>query len=39
MVFSPNILERAGKLINQGTVKGERYPAATQAEIDTEKFG
>lgn len=32
------ILARAGELINQGSVSGERYPSATQAEIDTEEF-
>jgi aryl-alcohol dehydrogenase-like predicted oxidoreductase len=32
------ILKRAGDLINQHTVKGARYPAAAQADIDTEEF-
>ncbi|MEQ9464790.1 MAG: aldo/keto reductase [Haliea sp.] len=32
------ILARAGELIDQNSVAGERYPAATQAEIDTEEF-
>jgi aryl-alcohol dehydrogenase-like predicted oxidoreductase len=32
------ILARAGELINQNSVAGERYPPATQAEIDTEDF-
>lgn len=36
--ISPELLARAGKLINQSSVKGERYPPATQAEIDTEEF-
>lgn len=34
----PTILARAGELINQHSVAGERYPPATQAEIDTEEF-
>ncbi|WP_373741812.1 aldo/keto reductase [Neisseria sp.] len=32
------ILQQAGELIHQGSVAGARYPAATQAEIDTEEF-
>ena len=32
------ILQAAGELINQHTVKGARYAAATQVEIDTEEF-
>lgn len=32
------ILMKAGELINQETVSGARYPAATQLEIDTEEF-
>lgn len=32
------LLARAGALINQVTVRGPRYNAATQAEIDTEEF-
>ncbi|NHN36654.1 aldo/keto reductase [Pseudomaricurvus alcaniphilus] len=32
------ILQAAGELINQTSVTGPRYPAATQAEIDTEEF-
>ena len=35
---APELLARAGALINQDTVAGTRYPAATQAEIDTEEF-
>ncbi len=31
-------LDRASSLINQATVSGPRYPAATQTEIDTEEF-
>ena len=36
--IDPAILARAGELINQNSVAGERYPTATQAEIDTEEF-
>jgi aryl-alcohol dehydrogenase-like predicted oxidoreductase len=32
------IMLAAGELINQQSVKGDRYAAATQAEIDTEQF-
>ncbi|MDO4433004.1 MAG: aldo/keto reductase [Alysiella sp.] len=32
------ILQQASSLINQASVHGARYPAATQAEIDTEEF-
>lgn len=32
------LLQRAGEIINQSTVHGPRYPAPTQAEIDTEEF-
>jgi aryl-alcohol dehydrogenase-like predicted oxidoreductase len=32
------VLDRAGALINQQSVIGARYNAATQAEIDTEEF-
>jgi len=35
---SAPILERAGQLINQQSVHGTRYNAATQASIDTEEF-
>jgi aryl-alcohol dehydrogenase-like predicted oxidoreductase len=38
LVLPPAALERAGALINQQTVSGPRYNAATQAEIDTEVF-
>jgi aryl-alcohol dehydrogenase-like predicted oxidoreductase len=34
----PHILERVGALINEETVSGPRYAAATLAEIDTEVF-
>lgn len=36
--IAADILAAADKLINQNTVSGTRYPAATQAEIDTEEF-
>jgi hypothetical protein len=32
------LLQRIGGLINQHTVAGTRYNAATQQEIDTEEF-
>lgn len=33
-----DILAAAGRLINRDTIAGARYPAAVQAEIDTEEF-
>ncbi|MCP1660449.1 aldo/keto reductase [Neisseria perflava] len=36
--IAPEILQQAGELINQSSVKGARYPTATQTEIDTEEF-
>lgn len=36
--LTPKIIERLDTLINQNTVHGARYNAATQAEIDTEEF-
>ncbi|MBP6563516.1 MAG: aldo/keto reductase [Neisseriaceae bacterium] len=38
MVVDDAILVAAGRLINQETVAGPRYPQATLAEIDTEAF-
>jgi aryl-alcohol dehydrogenase-like predicted oxidoreductase len=38
LVIEPELLVRAGLLINDRTVTGERYNPATQAEIDTETF-
>ena len=32
------VLQRAGALINQGTVVGPRYSASNQTEVDTEQF-
>jgi aryl-alcohol dehydrogenase-like predicted oxidoreductase len=36
--LAPALLQRAGEIVNRHTVHGPRYPAATQAEIDTEEF-
>lgn len=36
--LSPETVSRVETLINQNTVSGPRYPAGTQAEIDTEEF-
>ena len=36
--LSDDILRKLDALINQNTVSGPRYPASTQAEIDTEEF-
>lgn len=36
--LAPAVLQRAGEIVNRHTVHGPRYPAATQAEIDTEEF-
>ncbi len=36
--IAADVLQQAGELINQHSVKGARYPAATQTEIDTEEF-
>lgn len=36
--LSEAVIERVECLVNQKTVSGTRYPAATQAEIDTEEF-
>lgn len=36
--LSDEIIERVEALVNQNTVSGPRYPAPTQAEIDTEEF-
>jgi aryl-alcohol dehydrogenase-like predicted oxidoreductase len=38
VVLGRAIVERLDALINQRTVAGARYSAATQAEIDTEEF-
>jgi aryl-alcohol dehydrogenase-like predicted oxidoreductase len=36
--LSRDLVDRLDALINQHTVAGDRYNAATQAEIDTENF-
>ncbi|MFK8031910.1 MAG: aldo/keto reductase [Gammaproteobacteria bacterium] len=36
--LADDVIERVGALVNERTVSGPRYPAATQAEIDTEMF-
>jgi len=36
--LTPEIVARVGDLVNQETVSGPRYPAPTQAEVDTEEF-
>lgn len=38
LTIDPGVLLAAGALINQASVSGDRYPPATQAEIDTEEF-
>lgn len=39
VVLSADVVSRLEALINQHTVAGPRYNAATQTEIDTEEFG
>ena len=39
VVVPPDICTRLEALINRHTVVGDRYNAATQAEVDTENFG
>ncbi len=36
--LAPEVLAKLDQLINQQSVSGPRYPAAVQAEIDTEEF-
>ena len=36
--LDPGLVARLGSLINERTVSGARYPAATQLEVDTEVF-
>ena len=36
--LSDSVLQALDELINEETVSGPRYAAATQAEIDTEEF-
>jgi aryl-alcohol dehydrogenase-like predicted oxidoreductase len=33
-----DVLERLERLFKAGKIAGDRYPPATQAEIDTEEF-
>jgi len=37
-LLAPSIVERAGTLFHRGNVRGARYNAATQTEVDTEEF-
>jgi len=36
--LSAELLDQVEALVNRNSVSGPRYPAATQAEIDTEEF-
>ena len=36
--LSPEVIDQLNALVNEKTVSGPRYPAPTQAEIDTEEF-
>jgi hypothetical protein len=36
--WSPEVAARLDALINRRSIVGDRYNAATQAEIDTENF-
>lgn len=38
VALSPETVARLDRLINQDTVSGSRYNAATQSEVDTEEF-
>jgi aryl-alcohol dehydrogenase-like predicted oxidoreductase len=38
LCLPPDVLARAGTLVNRDTVVGARYNPATQAEVDTEEF-
>jgi aryl-alcohol dehydrogenase-like predicted oxidoreductase len=38
LIIDPSVISAAGELINQASVNGGRYPAATQREVDTEEF-
>jgi aryl-alcohol dehydrogenase-like predicted oxidoreductase len=38
VTLSPDLVRRLEALVNQQTVAGARYPAASQAEIDTETW-
>jgi len=39
LTVSDDLLQKAGDMINDRLIKGERYNTATQSEIDTEQFG
>jgi len=39
VTLSTDVVIRLNALINNHTVAGSSYPAATQKEIDTEQFG
>jgi aryl-alcohol dehydrogenase-like predicted oxidoreductase len=39
VVLSPDLTARLDALVNRHSILGERYNAATQAEVDTENFG
>jgi aryl-alcohol dehydrogenase-like predicted oxidoreductase len=38
LALSPDMVARLDSLINRQSIVGERYNAATQAEVDTEEF-
>ncbi len=38
VTLGADVIEKVDALVNQDTVSGPRYPAPTQAEIDTEEF-
>ncbi|MFK7828692.1 MAG: aldo/keto reductase [Congregibacter sp.] len=38
LALDPEVLDAAGSLINHHSICGDRYPHATQLEIDTEEF-
>ena len=38
LAIDPEVLDRAAELFKPSAISGPRYPAATQAEIDTEEF-
>ncbi|RVQ67143.1 aldo/keto reductase [Croceicoccus ponticola] len=38
LIVADDVLDRAGALINQQTVRGHRYPDAARATVDTEDF-
>ncbi len=38
ITVAPEVLERAGEIVNERTVVGSRYSAAAAADIDTEAF-